>query len=104
MRFISIKDAINPRHRASRVAGYRPLLRQIEINQHHLKVIRSVLSEEAAEHCTYVRYTPERITLLVDSSVWANLLRLDSNRILAELRELPDYVACESIRIQVNRS
>lgn len=104
MRFISLKDAINTRHIASRVAGYRPLLQRIEVNQHHLQVIRSVLAEDAASHCTYVRYTPEMLTLLVDSSVWANLIRMDSKRILEELQQLPDYVACEAIRIQVSRS
>ena len=51
----------------------------------------------------YVSRTPAVMTLVVDSSTWANQIRFDAKRVLTELQTLPDYVGLEQVRVRVNR-
>ncbi|MYD44664.1 MAG: DUF721 domain-containing protein [Gammaproteobacteria bacterium] len=103
MREYSLRDAVNPDHPTSAKVGTRSLLRKLEQNQQHAKVVRSMLASDLAEHCLYVSKTAIVMTIVVDSSAWATLLRLDSKRLLKELRTLKDYAGLTQLRVTVNR-
>lgn len=100
----SLKDAVNPNHPTSKQVGLRPLLVKIEANRQHLQIVRSIVSEDLAPHCTYASRMGVTMTIIVDSSSWATHLRLDSKRLVQQLRRLGDYADIKNIRVQVNKN
>ena len=82
----------------------RPLLRRLEANQYHLKIVQSLVHERVEDHIQYVSMTGPILTVVVDSAAWATYLRPDSKRILTALQELGDYAHLQRVKIQVNPS
>lgn len=99
----SLKDAIDPNHRASAELGLRDLMRQIEGNQYHLRVVKAILTDELAGHCTYTQLNESVLTVFVDSNVWATRLRFEIGRLQKTLMDLPDYAHLETILIRISK-
>lgn len=102
-RQFALKDAVDPTHPTSRTLGLSALLRQVKNNQHHLTVVKSIVSQPIADHCSYVSLHGDSLTIVVDSAVWATRLRFETRKLKKQLHGMVDYAKIETVRIQVNR-
>ena len=65
-----------------------------------LQLVRALLPAQYASHCISVSVDGNQLSVVADSSVWANRLRFETNHLLAKCGNFDELAHIESIRFR----
>ncbi len=85
-------------HGSGELSGLMRMARLIELAQNHL---RAHLPDEVSAHVFVGGYRQGKLTLITDRAVWLTWLRYEQPRLLALLRQLPEFAAVLGFTLKV---
>lgn len=94
---IRLKDMLSPQ------AGRGPLARLVNETESHaarLELVRTLLPEQYASHCIAASVRGSELTIVADSSAWANRFRFEEKKIKEQCCRFSDLASVESVRFK----
>ncbi|SDK84996.1 hypothetical protein SAMN05661010_00298 [Modicisalibacter muralis] len=77
------------------------LMRMARLIEHAQRHLREHLPEEVREHVFVGGYRQGKLTLITDRAVWLTWLRYEQPRLLALLKQLPEFTAVMGFTLKV---
>ena len=94
---ILLQDMLSPHLRRGPLAR---LVHQTNSHDALLQLVRSLLPEQYASHCIAASLRGRVLSIVADSSAWANRFRFEENNIKKQCRQFSDLARVESIRFR----
>ena len=102
MNFYRLKDSLAaPDKRYSKLAR---IIKELDAHQATIRVVRFLLPEEEASHCTGARVQGDTVLLSFDSNAWATRARFRVPMLLEQMQELAQYAHVAKIVVNTNRA
>ncbi|MYD45442.1 MAG: DUF721 domain-containing protein [Gammaproteobacteria bacterium] len=101
MDYYRLKDSLSaPEKRFSKLAR---IIKELDAHQATIRVVRFLLPEEEASHCTGARVQGDTVFVSFDSNAWATRARFRSPMLLEQMQELAQFSHIEKIVVNTNR-
>lgn len=101
MNYYRLKDSlVAPEKRFSKLAR---IIKELDAHQATIRVVRFLLPEEEASHCTAARIQGDTVFVSFDSNAWATRARFQVPMLLDQMQELAQFSHVEKIVVNTNR-
>ncbi|MXZ55730.1 MAG: DUF721 domain-containing protein [Gammaproteobacteria bacterium] len=101
MNYYRLKDSlVAPDKRFSKLAR---IIKELDAHQATIRVVRFLLPEEEASHCTGARVQGNTVFVSFDSNAWANRARFQTSMLLEQMQELAQFSHVKKIVVNTNR-
>ena len=102
MNYFRLKDSLAvPEKRFSKLSR---IIKELDAHQATIRVVRFLLPEEEAGHCTAARIQGDTVFVSFDSNAWASRARFRAPMLLEQMQELAPFSHVEKIVIKTNRA
>ncbi len=101
MNYYRLKDSlVAPDKRFSKLSR---IIKKLDAHQATIRVVRFLLPEEEASHCTGARVQGNTVFVSFDSNAWATRARFRTPMLLEQMQELAQFSHVEKIVVNTNR-
>ena len=101
MNYYRLKDSlVAPDKRFSKLAR---IIKELDAHQATIRVVRFLLPDEEASHCTGARVQGDTVFVSFDSNAWANRARFRAPMILEQMQELAQFSQVKKVVVNTNR-
>lgn len=101
MNYYRLKDSlVAPEKRFSKLAR---IIKELDAHQATFRVVRFLLPEEEASHCTGAKVQGDTVFVSFDSNAWAARARFQAPLLLKQMRELAQFSHVGKIAVNTNR-
>ncbi len=101
MNYYRLKDSlVAPDKRFSKLAR---IIKELDAHQATIRVVRFLLPDEEASHCTGARVQGDTVFVSFDSNAWATRARFRAPMILEQMQELAQFSQVKNVIVNTNR-
>ncbi|MYC25140.1 MAG: DUF721 domain-containing protein [Gammaproteobacteria bacterium] len=102
MNYYRLKDSLAaPERRFSKLAR---IIKELDAHQATIRVVRFLLPEEEASHCTGARVQGDTVFVTFDSNAWATRARFRAPLLLEHMQELAQYSHLEKVIVNTSKA
>lgn len=94
-KYYHIKESLQPTDK--RKSKFQRLINRLHSHQSLQQIVKHLLPEEESEHCVGTHLRGSTLTIVVDSSSWANRIRFSQISLLSQLRRLANFAHVQRI-------
>jgi len=94
-KYYHIKESLQPTDK--RKGKFQRLINRLHSHQSLKQIVKHLLPEEESEHCVGTHLRGSTLTIVVDSSSWANRIRFAQMTLLSSLHRLANFTHIQRI-------